>query len=246
MADSLSRLSRLGRTRVVLLFLAACGLAGLIFLLYQHRTSSSPTDRADSSRYQYPRPRHEMHGFSFHGIHEGKRTISIKADRFAVEKKKLGYFRFGLMNVARLTNAVIDIYGKTAGQTADQSGSGTQKPKGMTFEHIFSKKALPSFPVKRVSSIVAEPVHVKLHDEESVVTEISASSASIRMKKREVLFEGKVRVVSGNRVLTTDQLSFLPENAVLRADGHFVLRTPEKQFEGKRLTTDIFLTSLNQ
>ncbi|NVM20665.1 MAG: LPS export ABC transporter periplasmic protein LptC [Desulfobacterales bacterium] len=138
------------------------------------------------------------------------------------------------MNEARLTNAVIDIYGKKR-HTTDRSQPDNRRLRVMTFDHIFSREALPAFPVKRISSIVIEPVLVKLHDQRSVLTEISAASATIRLKKRDILFKENVRVASGSRILTTDRLSLSPENAVMKTD-KFVLRTPEKQFKGERLT----------
>jgi len=204
------------------LLLGLFGFAGLIFLCYHQRASNLVYERKDVSRYQYPKPRHDIRGFRFDGTHEGKRTISIKADRFSIDKKKLGFFRFGLMNVARLENAFIHIYGSgLSGERSDdlaksqkapspltgegwgegeKRGNGTFcetiKPdeshsnvkswQSLTFKDIFSKDALPSFPVKRISSIVVEPVSVTLHDEESVVTRISAALATIRLRKRNI------------------------------------------------------------
>lgn len=77
-----------------------------------------------------------------------------------------------------------------------------------------------------------EPVCAELHDEQSSVTRISAASAVIRLKKRCILFKGNIRVVSGARVLTTSRLSLFPENAVIRTDQHFTLKTPEKELKG--------------
>jgi hypothetical protein len=130
----------------------------------------------------------------------------------------------------------IHLYGR-GGSAEDKSDDW----QDLTFKDVFSREILPSFPIKRISSIVMEPVCVKLHDEQFVVTQISASSASIRLKKRDILFKGNVRVVSGSRVLTTDQLRMLPEEGVIKTDRHFILKTPEKQWEGARLTTDVFL-----
>ena len=111
----------------------------------------------------------------------------------------------------------------------------------LTFKGIFSKAALPSFQVKKISSIVMEPVCLELHDEQSSVARISAASAVIRLKKRCIIFKGNVKVVSGPRVLTTSRLSLFPENAVIKCDQHFTLKTPEKELNGERLTFDIFL-----
>lgn len=49
-------------------------------------------------------------GFRYDADYKSRRTISIKAHRFSIHKKKLGFFRFGLMNQARLENDVINIY----------------------------------------------------------------------------------------------------------------------------------------
>jgi len=203
---------------------------------------------------QRHRPRHEIRGFSFNSSQDGRKVISIKADRFSIKKKKLGFLSFGLMNEARFDNAIIHIYGRdeteVGGRRSEvgkrqkselarrQSGGGQ---KNLTFKGIFSKDSLPSFQVKRISSIVMEPVCLELHDEQSSVTRISAASAVIRLKKRYILFKGNVRVVSGSRVLTTSRLSLFPENAVIRCDQHFTLKTPEKELKGDRLTSDIFL-----
>ncbi len=111
----------------------------------------------------------------------------------------------------------------------------------MTFKGVFSKDVLPSFKAKKISSIVMEPVCVELHDEKTVVTQISADWATIRLKRRDILFKGDVKVVSGPRVLTTSRLSLFPENAIIRCDQHFILKTPEKELKGERLTSDIFL-----
>lgn len=187
-------------------------------------------------------PRHEIRGFRFYSTSDGKKIISIKADSFSIQKKKLGFFRFGLMNEARLENAFIHMYGR--GRKPDESDNNLKPWEYLTFNNVFSRDALPSSRIKRISSIVMEPVHIELHDEQSVVTKISAASAAIRLKKRDIFFKGDVTVVSGSRLLTTDQLSMLPEKAVMKTDRHFILKTPEKQWEGHRLTTDIFLRSL--
>ena len=229
----------------------------MIFLYYQHHTSNLQKARQEIPKQRYPKHRLQIQGFNFDGHFESRKTISIKADKFSIEKKKLGFFRVGLINVAKLKNAVIDIYGvstKNAGafipkdprQKAEQSNTKAQITRGITFKDVFRKESLPSFSIKRISSIVIEPVSLNLNDEKSLVTQISAASATIRLKKRDIFFTGNVRVVSGSKVLTTDELSMLPENAVIRTDRQFVLKTPEKQVEGVGLTTDITLAFVLQ
>jgi len=217
--------------------LAVASLAVPIILFYHHRSLPIENNHKNISRKQHPRSRHVIHGFSFTSNQEGTRTILIKADRFSIEKKKLAYFRFGLMNEAILENARVHLYGKRE----------TSKPKSgdrqnLSFNALFSKKSLPSFSTKRISSIVMKPVQIKLYDEQSEVSRISSSKAIIRLKKRNILFTGNVRMVSSSRVLTTDELCMYPDGAVIKTDRPFVLKTPEKQWKGRSLTTDIFLT----
>jgi hypothetical protein len=54
-------------------------------------------------------------GLAFYGTSGGQKSIAIRADRFVIEKKKFGFLSFSLMNVARLENAVINVYGIRAG-----------------------------------------------------------------------------------------------------------------------------------
>ena len=217
---------------VVLICLASL----IIFYFYLQRASNVNNHRKDISHYRHSRPRHVIQGFRFDSNNGGKRVISIKADRFSIQNKKLGFFRLGLMNEAIFENAFIHLYGR--GRLSKDKSDDWQD---LTFKDVFSRETLPSFPIKRISSIMMEPVCLKLHDEQFVVTQISASSASIRLKKRDILFKGDVRVVSGSRVLTTDRLRMLPDKAVIKIDRQFILKTPEKQWEGSHLTTDIFL-----
>ena len=143
------------------------------------------------------------------------------------------------MNEAKFENAVIHIYGRSI-QSAKSGVEGREKTavrdqgsevggrsglsekkfdrsltnikpqQNLTFKGMFSKDTLPSFRVKKISSIVMKPVCLELHDEQSSVTKISAASAVIRFKKQYVFFKGNVRVVSGERVLTTSRLSLFP------------------------------------
>lgn len=232
--------------------LAIVGFVAPVFFYFHYRASNSGQDSREASFRRYPKPRLEIKGFRYEGNHDGQKVISIRADKFSIQKKKLGFFRFGLMNEARLANAYIHLYGRSgqtensevggrSGQTEKRSdGYGLQR--NLTFKGIFSKDVFPSFPVKKISSIVMQPVCLELHDEKTVVAKISADSAAIRLKRRDILFQGNVKVVSGTRVLNTDRLSLRPESAVIQTNRPFMLKTPEKQYEGQGLITDIFLT----
>lgn len=215
-------------------------IVGLIVAYYDHYSSNNENNHKNISRYPFPKSRHIINGLHFDGWHEGKKVITIEADRFSTEKKKLGFFRFGLMNVARFENAYIHIFGKGLLNRHE-----TDKPQqDLTFKDIFSKEALPALPVKKVSSVEIEPVCVELHDEKSVAMKITADFASIRLRKRDIFFTGNVRVESGPNSLTTDTLSFNPDTAVIKTNDHFILKSPEKQEKGNRLKADLFLRQI--
>ena len=223
---------------------AVCILGGLVFAYYHHRTSIPQNNIQSISRHRNSHnPRFEIKGFHYDAHYKGKRAISIKADRFSIQKKKVGFFRFGLLNEARLENASIRIYGrsKLSESNPDESRNKANPRQALTFDNVLSRQTLPSLPIRRISSIVMEPVYVEIHDEQSAVTQISASSAAIRLKKRDIVFKGDVKVVSGSRILTTERLRMLPEDFAIRADRHFVLNTAKMQLEGDQITTDIFL-----
>lgn len=248
------------KSRHRLIFLSVLGLlvGGIAVLYVQHRLSNPERAAQESTRTSYPRHDVQIRGFMFVGHHEGRRLISIKADAFSVEKKKLGPFRFGPINVAKFRNAVIDIYGKRRDpvQKAAPESTGqraeiirTDVPPlspGMTFKELFTRNALPPLPVKGVSSILIAPVRMNLHDDESMVTQISAASATISLRKRNILFEGNVRVQSGSKHLMTEQLVLFPENATLKTDRHFFFRTPDEALNGEYLTADISLTLITK
>jgi len=279
------------RITILFLFFAATIAGGTLFSAFHHRSSYSIHEPIDTPSYGNQRAGHEIRGFHYEADYKGKTTISIKADTFSIQKKKLGSFRFALMNEPVFKNAVIHIYGKggvqknkpkdsynqnegreqvnlpgenpplpgtrqvsstetepvagdfdtVPGKKPDQSQYIPEPEQRFRFNDIFSEDSLPPFPVKRVSSVVLKPITIELHDEDSVVTTISASSGVIRLKQRDILFKGNVRVISGSKVLTTELLSMLPQEAVFKTDRPFMLKTPEKQWNGNRLITDVFL-----
>jgi hypothetical protein len=239
------------RAVLILLVLLLAGGAG--YFCVRVRDGGPTSIRPNRLSPQHPV---QIRGFEFVGHHEGRKVLSIKADAFTVEKMRLGHFRVSLLNVARLKNGIIDLYGqwpqKEKSVSSPSPAEGARlpsKPQGsdrVTFGEAFSRKSLPSFGVKQVSSITIEPVTVKLHAEKSTVTEISAASATIRLKNRDVLFEGHVRVLSGSRALEADRVSFMPEDATLECAGPYELTVSGNTMRGGGFESDIFLRPLRQ
>ena len=220
-----------------MLAMAVGGIATPLFLYIYDRASNTESAQEESSGYRFPKPRHEIKGFRFDGTSGDKRVITIEADRFRIEKKKVGFFRFAMMNVATLENASVHIF---------KSVTGPETGADSAFKDAFSKDALPVFSTKRVSSIEMAPVCVALYEGKSVVSRIRADSAIVCLKHRDVLFEGNVKVASGPRSLTTDRLRLLTEKTLLKTEGRFVLKTNKNEERGNKLTADIFLKRVRQ
>jgi len=229
--------------RPLLVILLLCIIAGSFFFYYQERAPVLTDDKISAApRRIHSKDRLAIRGFNYYGTYEGKKSLSIAADSFRIEKMKLGVFRFGLMNEARFKNAVINIY--STNDELPGSHTASEASRGITFKNVFSGDSLPKLSgKKRLSSIMLEPVSVTLHDDtEAVVSAITANSASIRIKKREIAFRGNVHVKSGEKTLKTDALSFLPGEAIMKIKGQYVLTSDGEENKGTGLTTDIFLT----
>jgi len=222
--------------KFILLSLLFLVVAGLIFLLLRQGNLNTHNNTPEVSSQRYSKHRLKIKGFRLDSLNNGEKILSIKADNFTIEKKKLGFFRFGLINVAKFENAVIDIYFK---RKLSNNGS------DFISEALPSlSDALPSFSTKRISSITIEPVCLNLRDEKSLFTQITSKSAIIRLKKHNFFFKGGVHVVSGDKSLSTERLTLLPQKLIMKTERRFILKTPQKKMEGEQLTVDIFLNLL--
>lgn len=238
------------------LFLAAIIGAGLV-LFFQYgdqKTPEKPTPKTFPRRTQHAL---KIRGFQFDGHHEGRKVLSIRADAFTIEKKKVGFLRFGMMNMALLKNATIDLYGKRGGlekkqmpqknrEESDQTTARPPQSAGLSFADMFEKNALPSFPQKRIHGIEIAPVCVNLHHNDSLVTRICAGSSTIRLRDRSIVFKEEVRVSSGSKVLTTRELSLYPESAVIKTIHPYQLKVGTTIRKGTNMTWDITLNSIAQ
>ena len=226
-------MSLLRLCRFFLLLVLFLVFVGLIFLLLQQRTLTTHNNIPEVPSQKHSKYRVKIKGFQFESLNNGEKILSLKADNFTIEKKKLGFFRFGLINVAIFENAVIDVYLKKKISGNDSNFIREALPS--------LSNALPSFSAKRISSITIEPICLNLRDEKSLFTQITSKVAIVRLKKHNIFFKGDVQVVSGNKSLSSERLIFFPETSFMKTEGHFILKTPEKKLEGNRLTADIFL-----
>ena len=193
----------------------------------------------------------------FFGMHNGKKALSIAADSFVIEKKKIGFFTFSVAHVARLENARIDIYSTTSGNNAllsgvkqTPAGESTGKPETpspLSYTGVLAQETLAGFPVPLagISSLEAAPILVRFFTGDRLISTIEAASASIRISEKTILFSGNVRVQSGAAEMTTHELAFLPDKGHLQMRNPYSLRHAGVLSTGERLTTDIRLNPVN-
>jgi hypothetical protein len=230
--------------KIIAALVITAALAGIVwYICSRFQTQENLLKAASTASSPY---RMAIGGLAFYGTSGGQKSISIKADRFVIEKKKFGFLSFSLINVARLENAVIDVYGLKAGKlnppsSASPFPSGAQTGKTLNFDHVLSRESFSMFPTKNIGAIEAGPIIVNFHNENNVFTSLTASSGTVRLKEQDILFSGNVRVTSGPRELLTDQLMFLPQKGLFDVDKDYTLKTGDGTVQGKRLTTDIHL-----
>jgi hypothetical protein len=243
------------------LFLLAITAVALIGGVVLHRLLSGPDVRQEQRKGAQPEYRMQIEGLRFYGMHQGRRAISIAADRFTIRRGKIGFFSTGLTRMALIENAIIDIYAGATTPSSRTEKGGTAPdsfhaeddaqnrelsplfPTGeFDFGGLFAEETFSSlFPVRSIAEIDVSPVTVRLHNDKSLLTEITAAKASVLLKDKNILFTGNVRVSAGGSELTTEDLSFLPGTSRLRTDHPFVLKRGNRTIEGTSLTTNIFL-----
>lgn len=235
--------------RIFCLIFLLISIGSIIFLsYYQPQSNKAPPANKVFDTTRYPAVQQEIGGFFLDRFSGNRRIITIKADKFLVESKKLGFLRFGLMNEVRLDNAVLAIYAdKTQNGGVDKkhfSLPGKVRSQRLTYKDLFSGETLSPISSKRIYSVTMTPVRIELHDERTTVTTISADSGKIRLTKRDILFMGNVRLVSGDKVLLTDQARLIPEKGEIGCDHPFTLTISGQKRTGNHLFTDVFLNPL--
>jgi hypothetical protein len=161
----------------------ALGVGAVIY--WQHGTSKTIKSEPGQN---FQKHRLQITGCQFDGHRGGKRVITIKADQFTIEKGKMGPLRVSLWNVAKLKNGIIHLYGSSSTSSeVSSSKTGFEQSLGEGEERlavrrlelgdVFNKESILSFGVKKVSSIISEPIQLILHDEASVVSDYCKCNA---------------------------------------------------------------------
>jgi len=206
-------------------------IVGLLGIYHFYKAAEKRNLSHQTHIKRTPYTKFNISGFDFQSSIASRQVIAIKADRFTIKKKKIGFLSFGLIKEAVFENARIKLFGRRSlsngckeGQSTDvvhhkrTARSGTfegefaLKPSASTtdlvFKDVFSRKAFPDLPVKKISSVIMKPLFLELYDHRDVVTTIAASEAMFRIKQRDILLKGRVTVTSGAKQLNAEELRF--------------------------------------
>ena len=224
---------------VLVLFMLTL-ISGLIFLyLYQ----SSKNSAAHKSHDIALRKNNGLaiRGLKYSGYHGGHKTITIKAARFNVEKKKIGIFKFSPLSTARFRGAEINFY-----VNHDSSSERLQDKRTITTKVLFSEETIPDSLLKGATSAVFEPVKINFCLDDRPVTEISAKRAFFEPLQRRIVMEGKIFAKATLKQLSTNRLMIYPEKGIIEVNHKFILKTQSEKISGEKLTTDLFLKKMDE
>lgn len=188
---------------------------------------------ADSSNL-FP-PQIKIQGITYTQNHLGKKLFFIKAESIEIKKKKLGFFRIGLLKQIELNNVKIDYY-KAArnsdSQNTDMDFSSSLLNAG---KMIQTRK-------QRIAGILVHNVHIQYHQIDGAVTKLRANSLEFKKDRKLIKFKGNVMVNFGNRTLLSKELYFKTKEGVIFTKEKYVLINNGKRQQGQGISTDLHLT----
>jgi len=191
-----------------------------------------------------------IRGFQYSNYYKGRKSLSIKAAKFSVEKKKIGIFQLSPFKVVRFRDAEIDFYGEN--EQPDEKKNQPRTPStrkdnsatimnNTSFKGILSQELLPPQALKGSVSAICEPVKINLYLNDAPVTRIQADKAIVDPRRHRMILWKNIQVISGTLNLSTDRLAIYPETGLFEIENKYVLKTQDETTTGEKLTTDFFL-----
>ncbi len=187
----------------------------------------------------YPAPQVEIRGFSFTHTVDGQTVFHISADAFRIQHKKLGHFRFGLVQEAVLANARIELHLVKA-----PLPQGTETPARSRYTLVegLDQHILAGFSKGRIAGLMAEPVDLVLLDEDGqTLSRITGRRATVRFQKKDMLLEGKIHIRAGGRRLAAERAILRPETGTIAVQGPYTMEDESRRTRGRRLVVDLAL-----
>lgn len=226
---------RKNRRPIIGLALISLGLPLVYYLFAAPQMLPSKTTSLQHTA-RYPGPQQKIQGFQFDSHLNGTKQLSLKASRVSFHKKKIGFFRFGLINEVRIENAVFTFFGLSDNEHA-------------TFDiDVFEsavRDILSKEPKRRIASLVIEPIVVEIRDpnHSQLLSTLHAGRAVLELQHRTFSFQEGVVLKSGNRILETEILDLVPADGDLVTRGSGAIKSADRHCRANPLRTDFFLQS---
>ena len=208
----------------LLFFILLCVLSYICFTP-PLRPAGQANEQTQHSRYTPAKPRIEITGLHYDMNFKGKKGLEVKADRFTIRKKKLGFIRFGLAQEAFFQNAEISFLNHNLIKELNAANQVEPHPL------LSLNKILTASQAKKLSGLVMAPVSIIFYDDKNKVSHIRAT-------------KGSVRITTGEKHLRTTKLIFHPEREEIYIPGNFMLEVNGKKKTGGQIATDITLSSV--
>jgi hypothetical protein len=215
-------------------------ISGVIFLYVSDSYKQSSQDKSNHFSFRKKKDL-TIRGFRFSGYHEGRKALTIKAARFSIEKKKIGIFKLSPLRAARFRGAEVDLYLDNI-----QHADGSPNQKLMIVKGLFSEETMPVSVLKGVTSMIFEPIKINFYSDDTSVTEIHARKATLDLRQRRVVLQGKILATSALNQLSTKRLLIYPEKGIIEVNDNFVLTREGEQITGDKLITDLFLKKVDR
>lgn len=205
-----------------------------------NRPPSSPAPPRAASRY--PAPPAEIRGFQFTHTNDGQTVLHISSDVFRIQHKEMAYLRFGLLQEAVLQNARIALH-----MVRELTDAEEQKSDGNRYRMVrpLDWRMMAGLGHGRISGLRAAPVTIVFVDENGRhLSRIDARQALARFNEGDIVVEGNVSIVAGDRRLTTRHIALEPEAGIIRVGGAYVWAKNGERASGQQLVTDLTLEPL--
>jgi len=179
-------------------------------------------------------------GLSFEEHFEGRKLFTLKIDTVKILRKKVGFLSLGFFKVTRLENVRIDFY-------EVMKNPGSTPHNFLNFEKsLLSKNNLKLLKPKGVKGLEIVKITVNVYREGRLLSSICSDKAKIEFGKKEIIFEGHVRIASGeDRSLECSKIRWITDTQTFRTREHYVAKVNGRIIEGKGLETGYLLEKLN-
>lgn len=242
-----------------LLLLSICTLVVIVlYSIFDHSTYLYPKkNETNSFLDSKPHDRHVIRGLKYTSNINRDVKLSIEADQFHLEKKKIGFFRFGILSEAKLTKAKILLVKNP--EQADKDTVRNQTPvfpselprspmdnnttqnisddfildsAKAIFNEIYVSNFLPGVSTKRIFAFKIAPIELQVSEGDLTLMKISAGRASFDMKNKKIVFSENVTVATDKyswqgKELTVDPISGMVTRTEKHAQGQHT-KAPNK------------------